>query len=106
MESGLRELIELAQRAQRSDAPHRELAALLELLRATDPRAIHADAVERLLATTPALADRQAWAAEMQLGAEGFDNTTAARDYGDVQACLVAAGRQLARACEILLSTR
>ena len=39
-----------------------------------------------------------ATAAEMQLGAEGFDNTGSAGLYRDVQLHLVAAGRELVEA--------
>jgi len=39
-----------------------------------------------------------ATAAEMQLGAEGFDNTESARLYSDVQLHLCAAGRELVKA--------
>ena len=39
-----------------------------------------------------------ATAAEMQLGAEGFDNTGSARLYSDVQLHLLAAGRELVKA--------
>lgn len=39
-----------------------------------------------------------ATAAEMQLGAEGFDNTGSARLYSDVQLHLLAAGSELVKA--------
>ena len=97
-------LIELAQQARTSDAPHRGLSGLLLRVRGDAHRGVHAAAVERLLAATPDLAKAQEWAAEMQLGAEGFDNTTSARAYRDVQVCLRNAGHELARACEILLA--
>jgi hypothetical protein len=103
MSARSRELIDLARHAQRSDAPLRELAELLLRIRNAPGRSVHAAAVERILAATPELAREQAWAAGMQLGAEGFDNTMSARAYSDVHACLVEAGRSLARACEILL---
>jgi hypothetical protein len=97
------DLIELARLAQHSSAPLRELTELLLRARARAQPGARATAVERLLAVAPDLAREQAWAAEMQLGAEGFDNTAHARAYRDVQDCLVQAGHQLARACEVLL---
>ena len=98
------EWIDLARQAQRSDTPHRELAELKARIREVANPGVHAAAVDRLLAAAAGFAREQSWAAEMQLGAEGFDNTTSARAYHDVQACLVEAGRKLARACEILLA--
>jgi hypothetical protein len=98
------EWIDLARRAQRSDAPHRELVELKARIRGAATPGVHAAAVDRMLAAAADFAREQSWAAEMQLGAEGFDNTTSARAYRDVQACLVEAGRNLARACEILLA--
>ena len=99
-----RRMLELARQARVSDAPFRELSELLLLLRGLPERSVHAAAAERLLAAVPALAREQAWATEMQLGAEGFDNTTSARAYRAVQAALVQAGRELARACEVLFA--
>lgn len=60
--------------------------------------------VAKLRAAASTLAGVQSWAAEMQLGAEGFDNTGHARTYRDVQDSLAEAGRHLARACEVLLA--
>ena len=104
MDARARELIGLTRQAQQSAAPHRELAQLLLHVQGAADPTVHAQAVARILAPVADLAREQAWAAEMQLGAEGFDNTTSARAYADVQACLVEAGRNLARACEILLA--
>ena len=100
------ELVALARQAQQSDAPYRELAELLLRVREADNAGTDARAVERILAGAPYLARDQAWAADMQLGAEGFDNTGHANAYREVRACLVAAGGQLARACDVLLSPR
>ena len=104
MNPNTRDLGELARQARSSDTPHRVLADLLLRLQQAGARSVHATAVERMLACAPELDREQAWAAEMQLGAEGFDNTMSARAYNDVQECLRQAGRQLARACEILLA--
>ena len=98
MTGQIHELIELARNAHRSDTPHRGLAELLLRIRSAPNRSVHAAAVERILAATPELARDQAWAAEMQLGAEGFDNTGSARLYSDVQLHLLAAGRELVKA--------
>lgn len=100
-------LLALARQAQRSQAPLRELAELHSLLRqAADDPDLDVRAAERLLAGVPALAAEQAWAADMQRGAEAFDNSEAARGYRDVQERLVGAGRELAQACAILLDPR
>jgi hypothetical protein len=44
------------------------------------------------------------WAVEMQLGAEGFDNTASARAYSDIQEHLGNAAREIAQACVVLQS--
>lgn len=104
MTANTHDLIELARQARNSDTPHQLLAELLLRLQQAGQRSVHATAVERMLAAAPQLDREQAWAAQMQLGAEGFDNTMSARVYSDVQECLRQAGRQLARACEVLLA--
>jgi hypothetical protein len=58
--------------------------------------------LEELLRAAAALEAVHAWAAEMQLGAEGFDNTTAARAYGELQERLTRAAHELAQAGRIL----
>jgi hypothetical protein len=100
------ELVALAQQAQQSDTPHRALAALLPRVRALADPGADVRAAASLLAPAAELARQQDWSADMERGAEGFDNTDHARAYRQVRECLVDAGRQLARACEVLLGLR
>lgn len=59
--------------------------------------------LEELLRVAAALQEMHAWAAAMQLGAEGFDNTTSARAYADIQEHIRDAARGLAEAGWVLL---
>jgi hypothetical protein len=80
--------------------PFAELAAMVQELR---ERRLDAGAdarmVKDLLDASKRLEAVHATAAEMQLGAEGFDNTGSAALYSDVQLHLLAAGRELVKAC-------
>ena len=58
--------------------------------------------VKDLLEASKRIEAVHATAAEMQLGAEGFDNTGSAALYSDVQLHLLAAGRELVKASERL----
>ena len=55
-----------------------------------------------LLKSGEALQRIHEWAAEMQLGAEGFDNTESAGRYSDVQEHLLAAAQDIAKALQAL----
>ena len=66
-------------------------------------RTVDGAKADELLEITEALQRVHDWAAEMQLGAEGFDNTVPAALYSDVQRHLRAAAQDLARACATLL---
>lgn len=65
-------------------------------------RSPNAAVTDRLQDIVKALQEMLAWAAEMQLGAEGFDNTTAARTYAGVQARLQAAAHEIEQAAAAL----
>ena len=58
--------------------------------------------LEEILTAAASLEAVSAWAAQMQLGAEGYDNTTSAHAYGDIQEHLISATREIERACMIL----
>ncbi len=77
--------------------------AELAAMRADSPRdAIHGPRIAALLESAAELERVSDWAAEMQLGAEGFDNTDSARLYAHVQERLLIAAGEIARACETL----
>lgn len=65
-------------------------------------RSPNAAVKDRLLGIIDDLQELRAWAAEMQLGAEGFDNTTAARTYAGVQERLRAAAHEIVQAAAAL----
>jgi hypothetical protein len=83
--------------------PFVKMAEMLELLRQhTRGRTPDGARIEDLLRVATALETVYAWAAEMQLGAEGFDNTTSAQAYSEIQEHLVSAARDIEKACKIL----
>jgi hypothetical protein len=92
-----------AMQADPSAQPFAAMARMLQLLRqrARD-RTVDGAKLEDLLAVAASLETVHAWAAEMQLGAEGFDNMTSARAYGDVQEHLINAAQDIEKACQIL----
>ena len=59
---------------------------------------VDARIVKDLLDAAKRIEAVHAAASEMQLGAEGFDNTGSASLYSDVQSHLLAAGRELVKA--------
>lgn len=56
----------------------------------------------KLRESAEALQSVHQWAAEMQLGAEGFDNSESAQRYSDVQEHLLAAAQDIAKALQAL----
>jgi hypothetical protein len=83
--------------------PFTEMAKMLQLLRQrTRDRTVDGARLEELLRIAASLETVHVWAAEMQLGAEGFDNTTSARAYSEIQEHLVNAAQEIEKACQIL----
>lgn len=79
--------------------PFAELAAMVRELRERRLDAgVDSRMLKDLLDASKRIEAVHATAAEMQLGAEGFDNTGSAGLYSDVQLHLLAAGRELAEA--------
>jgi hypothetical protein len=79
--------------------PFAELAALVqELQERVLDAGVDGRMVKDLLDASKRIEAVHATAAEMQLGAEGFDNTASAGLYSDVQSHLLAAGRELLKA--------
>lgn len=77
--------------------------AKLAVMRAGAPRdAVHGPRIAALLQSAAELERVSQWAAEMQLGAEGFDNMDSARLYAHVQERLLVAAGEIAQACEAL----
>ena len=66
------------------------------------PDTVDGTRIAALLENAAALEAVHAWAAEMQLGAEGFDNLGSARQYAEVQAHLLAAAQEIRAACAAL----
>ena len=92
-----------ATRGQTQEDPFAALAMLRRRLHEQGQHTtIDGSRMAQLLASTAVLAEISAWATEMQLGADGFDNTTASRRYAEVQARLLNAGREIQAACETL----
>lgn len=60
-------------------------------------------ALDDLFSAATALQKAHDYAAEMQLGAEGFDNMDTARHYDYVRQCALATASELAKTCEALL---
>jgi hypothetical protein len=80
-----------------------ELSALYRELEQRDRHlTVDGSMVKQLLEAAKAIEAMRGTAASMQLGAEGFDNTQAARLYSTVQEHLVAAAKELLRASQIL----
>ena len=55
--------------------------------------------LDDLLAMAERLAHAHAYAAEMELGASGFDNMESVRHYSDLQRHLLAAAREILLVC-------
>lgn len=90
--------------AERPPATFAELAAMQgRLLTRGRQCTVHGAKLDELLQITAALRSVHDWAAEMQLGAEGFDNTDSARRYRQVQEQLLAAAQAIHEACESLV---
>ena len=82
-----------------------ELARMRALLRGRAQQdTVDGPRVRALLEGAEVLQAVYTWAAEMQLGAEGFDNTSSAQRYGQVQEHLRAAAREILKACAVLES--
>ncbi len=92
--------------AGQSQAPALPFAEVSEALRLIQQRtpygAVFAAELESLIGVVNSLETAYAWAAEMQLGAEGFDNTASARAYSEIQVHLVNAARDIGKVCDIL----
>jgi hypothetical protein len=83
--------------------PFAVMRALRRFLRGrAQERTPDAARLEKLLAAAASLEAVHTWAAQMQLGAEGFDNTASARAYADIQEHLNDAAREIEKACLIL----
>jgi hypothetical protein len=83
--------------------PFAELESIGARLRATvRHKPTEREQLDRLLAIAQGLEQAHAHAAEMQRGAEGFDNTATAGLYAAVQARLLAAALELLQACRAL----
>ena len=73
-----------------------ELDAIYQRLRDRDLHStVYGSMVEQLVSAAKLIEIVHRTAAEMQLGAEGFDNTENARLYAEVQEHLLAAAQQL-----------
>ena len=104
MNQSKHEFIALARYAQDAISPFRELEELHARLVGREKRTVHEAAVERILMAVARLAREHAWASEMQLGAEGYDNKGSAAAYHDAQIYLAQAAKEVARTCERLLA--
>jgi hypothetical protein len=83
--------------------PFAELAAMYQQLRARElHETVEGSMVEELTHAAELIGRVHATAAEMQLGAEGFDNTHVAGLYGRVQEHLLSAARELVEASAAL----
>ncbi len=81
-----------------------ELDAIRTRLRARAPGVIGGPSMlEELLAIEAKLAKLHAGAAEMELGASGFDNMETVRRYAAVQERLLEAAREILAACKTLV---
>jgi hypothetical protein len=84
-------------------SPFAELPAIAARLRAAATTAGARAELDELLAVLARIAAAHARAADMQRGAEGYDNTETARRWADVQAQLLAGAREVLRAARALV---
>jgi hypothetical protein len=86
-------------------SPFAELAEMCQRLQKQDLHdTVHGSLVKQLLDAASRIEAVHRTAVEMQLGAEGFDNTHAASLYSGVQQHLLTAARELATAAAALHS--
>lgn len=84
-------------------SPFAELAQMNARLRARHGQPTLAGArMAQLLNSAEQLAEMSDWAAAMQLGADGYDNTAISRRYAAMQDHLRAAAREIVQACRAM----
>jgi hypothetical protein len=87
--------------------PFAEIASLRQPLRDRGRQSMAADVMtDELLAIAASIEHAYDRAAEMQLGAEGFDNMTTAGEFSGVRRHLAAAAEDILAACRALLMQR
>lgn len=89
--------------ADQPPSPFAELTSIYQQIRERElHETVDGSMIRELLDASRLIEGAHSTAAEMQLGAEGFDNTEAARLYSRVQEHLLAAARELVEASETL----
>lgn len=85
------------------ERPPDAFARMAETRRRLSPQhGVDGEKLSRVLDSAASLQTIHDWAAEMQLGAEGFDNLASARAYSQIQEHLHEAAEALEKAAEIL----